>query len=669
MLFIIVFSSLLFFLLLFLLGPILGIYGVLVIFFFQFICNMFLLYEYALMLIDSSYVLVQTNLYFFDIGYSYLTWSLFVDHITLVMLFVVLMISFLVHIYSFFYMRYDPHLIRFLSLLSLFTFCMLLLVTSFNFIQMFFGWEGVGICSYFLINFWFTRIQANKASIKAMLVNRIGDSSFLIFMSIYYYLFKTFEFYPIYSVLETYKYVYFNFFFMDLHLCSLLVFFLLIAVIGKSAQLGLHTWLPDAMEGPTPVSALIHAATMVTAGVFLVIRLSYIFELSCNTWLLVVFGGLTALFGSLVAIVQFDIKKVIAFSTTSQLGYMVLACGLSRYDLALFHLFNHAFFKALLFLAAGVIIHSLMDEQDMRKMGGLSKMMPFTYFSVLLASYALLGLPFLSGFYSKDLILELSFSYYDFYTYFFFFFILFAAFFTAFYSSRLLIMVFFDKPKGFFKVYINVHEGDFVLLIIFFILALLSLFSGFLFRDFFVGFGAFNFSLILLKDYSYNFLFDYEFIFFFLKLLPLFFSLVGLFIGYLNVDYFRYYNFKFRKIYSFLSNKWFIDFNYNSNFVLSVFNFSYFITFKKLDKNLFEVFGVRGVYYFFFKLSYLYTSIYSNYLYVYIFIYILFLIVFLVYLFIFDFFIIHFILVIIYFFSLFFYKNNQYGGGESRKCG
>lgn len=197
---------------LFFLGPILGIYGGLTIFCLQFIYNMFLLYEYASALLDSSYILIQTDLYFFDFGYSYLTWSLFIDRITLVMLFVVLVISFLVHIYSFFYMRTDPHLIRFMSLLSLFTFCMLLLITSFNFIQMFFGWEGVGICSYLLINFWFTRIQANKASIKAMLVNRIGDSSFLIFMSIYYFMFKTFEFYPIYSILEMYKYVYFNFF-------------------------------------------------------------------------------------------------------------------------------------------------------------------------------------------------------------------------------------------------------------------------------------------------------------------------------------------------------------------------------------------------------------------------------------------------------------------------
>lgn len=652
MLFIIVFSSLIFFFLLFFIGPILGVYGALIIFCLQFVYNMFLLYNYALLLLDSSYILIQTDLFFFDFGYSYLTWSLFVDRITLVMLFVVLVISFLVHIYSFFYMRTDPHIVRFISLLSLFTFCMLLLITSFNFIQMFFGWEGVGICSYLLINFWFTRIQANKSSIKAMLVNKIGDSSFLIFMSIYYFVFKTFEFYPIYSVLETYKYVYINFFFMDFHLCSLLVFFLLIAVVGKSAQLGLHTWLPDAMEGPTPVSALIHAATMVTAGVFLVIRLSYIFELSCNNWLLVILGGLTALFGSFVAIVQFDIKKVIAFSTTSQLGYMVLACGLSRYDLALFHLFNHAFFKALLFLSAGVIIHSLLDEQDMRKMGGLSKLMPFTYLSVLLASYALLGLPYLSGFYSKDLILELSVSYYDFYTYFFFFFILFAAFFTAFYSSRLLTMVFFERPKGFFVVYTKIHEGEFILLIIFFILGLLSLFSGFFFHDFFVGFGSDSFSLMFVKNVSYNFLFDYEFSFFLVKLIPLFFSLFGLFLGYMHVDYFWYYdveNKEFRSDYSFLSNKWFLDFSYNNNFVLSVFNLSYFITFKKLDKNLFELFGVRGVYFFFFKLAYLYTSIFNNYLYVYIFIYVLFLVIFLVYIFVFDLFVINLILLLMYF--------------------
>lgn len=294
------------------------------------------------------------------------------------MLIIVTFISSLVHIYSTEYMEHDPHLSRFMSYLSLFTFFMLILITSNNFLQMFVGWEGVGLASYLLINFWFTRIQANKAAIKAMLVNRVGDFFILLAIFALYFVFNTLDYDLIFSlspIVTKYKISAcgFSFYILDV-ICVLL----LLGAMGKSAQLGLHTWLPDAMEGPTPVSALIHAATMVTAGVFLIIRCSFLFEFSpISLHFVTLIGSLTAFFAATVGLFQNDIKRVIAYSTCSQLGYMIFACGLSSYEVSLFHLSNHAFFKALLFLGAGSIIHAVADEQDMRKMGGLKKYCPF----------------------------------------------------------------------------------------------------------------------------------------------------------------------------------------------------------------------------------------------------------------------------------------------------
>jgi len=322
-------------------------------------------------------------------------WSFCFDSLTSIMLIVVTFISTLVHLYSTEYMEHDPHLPRFMSYLSLFTFFMLILITANNFLQMFVGWEGVGLSSYLLINFWFTRIQANKAAIKAMLVNRVGDFALLLAIFSIYFVFNTLDYDAVFGLVPLileHKIVVGG---TVLPVVDIICILLFIGAMGKSAQLGLHTWLPDAMEGPTPVSALIHAATMVTAGVFLLARCSFLFEFSPIALNLIVFiGSATAFFASTTGLFQNDMKKVIAYSTCSQLGYMMFACGLSSYEVGVFHLSNHAFFKALLFLGAGSVIHAVADEQDMRKMGGLQKLLPFSYSIMLIGSLALMGFPF-----------------------------------------------------------------------------------------------------------------------------------------------------------------------------------------------------------------------------------------------------------------------------------
>jgi len=357
-------------------------------------------------------VISTGNVYQLDLGCWIVSdllnirWCFLFDSLTCVMLIVVTFISSLVHLYSTEYMEHDPHLPRFMSYLSLFTFFMLILITANNFLQMFVGWEGVGLSSYLLINFWFTRIQANKAAIKAMLVNRVGDFFILLAMFLIFFIFHSLDYEIVFSLVPLLKMSYFTVLDFQFSLIDLICLFLFFGAMGKSAQLGLHTWLPDAMEGPTPVSALIHAATMVTAGVFLIARCSFIFEYSPIVLNIIMFvGSSTAFFASTTGLFQNDMKKVIAYSTCSQLGYMIMSCGVSQYSIAIFHLVNHAFFKALLFLGAGIIIHALNGEQDIRRMGGLYKLLPLTYITMLIASFALSGFPFLAGFYSKEAIL------------------------------------------------------------------------------------------------------------------------------------------------------------------------------------------------------------------------------------------------------------------------
>ena len=416
-----------------------------------------------------------------DSGDFNVNWSIRVDVLTSVMLVVVTWVSAVVHIYSVGYMSHDEHRQRFMSYLSLFTFFMLMLVTSDNLIQLFLGWEGVGLCSYLLVGFWFKKPSANAAAMKAFIVNRVGDVGFAMGICAIFLLFNTVQFDEIFAAAESHAGDMLTFFGHSFHAMTLICILLFIGAMGKSAQLGLHTWLPDAMEGPTPVSALIHAATMVTAGVFLVARCSPLFEQSQTALNFVaIMGALTAFFAATVALTQNDIKRVIAYSTCSQLGYMFFACGVGAYSAGIFHLMTHAFFKALLFLGAGSVIHAMSDEQDMRNMGGIWKKIPVTYAYMWIGSLALAGVPYFAGFYSKDIILEAAlgaetpvgdFAYALGIT---------AALLTAFYSWRLIFLTFHGKPRASHEVMHHVHESSAIMLLPLLLLAAGAMFAGYI---------------------------------------------------------------------------------------------------------------------------------------------------------------------------------------------
>jgi len=557
-------------------------------------------------------------------------WSFCFDSLTSVMLIVVTFISSLVHIYSIEYMKEDPHLQRFMSYLSLFTFFMLILITSNNFIQLFVGWEGVGLSSYLLINFWFTRIQANKSSIKAMVLNRIGDLFFLIAIFSIFIFCNSLEFDIVFSLVQFIKEYFLQIGFLKFSLLDLICLFLFLGATGKSAQLGLHSWLPDAMEGPTPVSALIHAATMVTAGVFLIIRCSFLFEHTPHILnIIVIVGSVTALFAATTGLFQNDIKRVIAYSTCSQLGYMFFACGLSSYEVGLFHLYNHAFFKALLFLGAGSIIHALSNEQDMRKMGGLRKILPFTYSIMFIASLALIGFPFLSGFYSKDVILEVAYAKYNYYGHFAYYLGVLAAFCTSFYSTRILILVFLVNTNGFRTQILNAHEGSFFFVIPLFLLTILSISSGFLSKDLFIGFGSdFWLNVIFVNPKNYL-LTDIEFLQLFYKLLPFFItilgSLVAVFLYFFNMS--KYFNLKqnmiFKQILVFLNRKWYFDKYLVEIIGLPILNISYFYNYKDVDRGILEYFGPFGIINNIKDTVFTYKKLQTGYIYHYIFLLIL----------------------------------------------
>lgn len=383
----------------------------------------------------------------FSIGKFSTNWSIYIDSLTATMLIAVTIVSFVVHVYSVGYMETDLSRQRFTSYLSLFTFAMMMLVCANNFIQLFFGWEGVGLCSYLLIGFWYKRRAANSAAIKAFLMNRIGDVGLALGIFLIYQLLGSIEYKTVFANVEEIADLNFSFLGMEWDAVTLICILIFIGCMGKSAQIGLHTWLPDAMEGPTPVSALIHAATMVTAGVFLVARCSPLFEYSQTALHMVtIIGAITSIMAASIALVQCDIKKIIAYSTCSQLGYMFFACGVSAYAPAIFHLLTHAFFKALLFLAAGSVIHALNNEQDIRKMGGIWKQIPITYAIFWIGSLALAGIFPLSGFYSKDAILEYSYAADTSYGMFAYWTGIVVAFMTAFYSWRLLFLTFHGKP-------------------------------------------------------------------------------------------------------------------------------------------------------------------------------------------------------------------------------
>ena len=415
-------------------------------------------------------------------------WSIKIDPLSSLMLVVVTVISALVHIYSIGYMSHDPHKPRFMAYLSLFTFAMLTLVTADNFLQLFFGWEGVGLCSYFLIGFWFKKDTANAAAIKAFLVNRVGDFGFALGIFLIFYLFGTVNYSEVFNLVPQIIDKKIIFFGLNINSVDLICLLLFIGAMGKSAQIFLHTWLPDAMEGPTPVSALIHAATMVTAGVFLVVRCSPIFEYSVLALNVVtIIGMFTAFFAATVALVQTDIKKIIAYSTCSQLGYMFFAAGVGAYNVAMFHLFTHAFFKALLFLGSGSVIHAFNDEQNINKMGSVWKKLPYTWIMMIIGTLALTGFPFLSGFYSKDAIIEFAYLKGNTTGILASFIGIFTAFLTSLYSWRLIFKTFHGQYNNEEIKKEKIHESPIVMLVPLIVLSVGSIFVGFLFKDLFIS--------------------------------------------------------------------------------------------------------------------------------------------------------------------------------------
>ena len=524
----IVFLPLVSFILVSLFGKFLGRWGVniIIIIFITIsaILSFFIFYEVVL----SQNICILQLTTWMESNLFIVSWSFLFDHLTAVMLIVVTFISSLVHYYSLGYMEYDPHLSRFMSYLSLFTFFMLILITSNNYVQLFLGWEGVGLASYLLINFWHTRILANKAAMKAIIINRIGDFGISLSIIFIFAIFYTFDFSLIFSLVPIVANDTFIFFSYEFNKLTIVTILLFIGAIGKSAQIGLHTWLPDAMEGPTPVSALIHAATMVTAGVFVILRSSPLLEYcDIGLFIIVIIGALTTFMAASIGVVQNDLKKVIAYSTCSQLGYMVFACGLSNYSVSLFHLMNHAFFKALLFLSAGSVIHAMADEQDMRKMGGLLKIIPITYIMILIGSLSLMGFPFLTGFYSKDALLELTFGVYSIDGLFAYWLGTFSAFLTSFYSLRLIYLTFYNIPNYSFTLIKKIHESSWIMIIPLLILNLGSIFVGFLTKDIFLGLGvnSWNYSFLNLSHHVY--FFESEFLSFIIKLIPVIFSILG----------------------------------------------------------------------------------------------------------------------------------------------
>lgn len=421
---------------------------------------------------------------FIDVGGFEVSWALRYDTLSVVMVAMVTFISTLIHLYSVGYMSHDPTTPRFFAYLSLFTFMMLMLVTADNLVQLFFGWEGVGLASYLLIGYWYEKESANRAAMKAFIVNRVGDVFFMLGLALTFWTFQSVEFETIFASVEQAQ----SQRFLGMPALEVIGVLLFLGACGKSAQLGLHTWLPDAMEGPTPVSALIHAATMVTAGVFLMARMSPVMEYAPTALAIVtIVGASTAIFAATIGCVQNDIKRIIAYSTCSQLGYMFFAVGVGVYQAAVFHLFTHAFFKALLFLGAGSVIHAMSDEQDIRKMGGIWKKIPVTYTVMWIGSLALAGVPYFAGYYSKDMVLEVAYAAHSGPGMYAFVLGLLAAFLTAFYSWRLLILTFHGAPRADHHTMEHVHESPLVMLVPLLVLSVGAVFTGYVFYDYFVG--------------------------------------------------------------------------------------------------------------------------------------------------------------------------------------
>ena len=557
------------------------------------ILSLILFYQVIINQYENNFVIAS----WINSGTLNVNWSIKIDALSSVMLVVVTLVSSLVHIYSIGYMSHDPHKPRFMAYLSLFTFAMLTLVTADNFLQLFFGWEGVGLCSYFLIGFWFKKDTANAAAIKAFVVNRVGDFGFALGIFLIFYLFGTVNYSEVFQKIPLF--VDKELLFLGLHVkaIDLICILLFIGAMGKSAQIFLHTWLPDAMEGPTPVSALIHAATMVTAGVFLVVRCSPIFEYSPLTLnIITVVGMTTAFFAATIALVQTDIKKIIAYSTCSQLGYMFFAAGVGAYNVAMFHLFTHAFFKALLFLGSGSVIHSFKNEQDINQMGAVYKKLPYTWILMIIGTLALTGFPFLSGFYSKDAIIEFAYLRGNTVGYYAASIGILTALLTSIYSWRLIFKTFHGTYNN-KKIEINeIHESSMVMILPLLILSVGAIFAGFLFKDIFIGHGGENSfwgnSIKFLNPLST----DHP---------PLWFILTTPTIVLLSIPI-AYYLFVKNKdlpnqfaqsnkpLYNFLINKWYFDELYNILFIQSSKKIGLFF-WKVGDVKIIDQFGPDGI--------------------------------------------------------------------------
>jgi NADH-ubiquinone oxidoreductase chain 5 len=550
-------------------------------------------------------------------GLLEIKWIFAFDSTTSIMLLVILGVSTCSHFYSIEYMLTDPHQIKFMSYLSLFTFFMLCLVTSSNFIILFLGWEGVGICSYLLINFWSTRLGANKSAIMAVFVNKIGDVSLLIGFTLLFILFHSFDFSIIFSSMAITLYTDVA----DLNLNSSKIIYLIsslfiVGAVGKSAQLGLHMWLPEAMEGPTPVSSLIHAATMVTAGIFLIIRSNVMFQWCNDLATVIVFiGSSTAFLGSTIGVFQSDVKKIIAYSTCSQLGYMFLACGLNGYSYSFYHLTNHAFFKALLFLVAGYIIHAVDNEQDIRKLGGLYKILPFAYVGINIGSLSLLGFPFFSGYFSKEKIIELfynvSFESIDmcmnnFKTLTFFSLLSTVSItFTVLYSIKILVYVFFYLFQNNHNKIIQLHYSSSVTLYPLFFLSILSIASGYLLEDLMVGISTNSWNYSMYYDpYEYDTLnsnfFEFNLLSSKLPILSILYFMILFFLYYYMLErklfYLKISNNTINFLYLFFNKKYLV---FNKNIIYPsidiLFRFSLNSMYTLFDKGLIEILGPFGI--------------------------------------------------------------------------
>jgi NADH-quinone oxidoreductase subunit L len=545
-------------------------------------------------------------------------WSMKIDSLSSVMLVVVTSVSALVHIYSIGYMSHDPHKPRFMAYLSLFTFAMLMLVTSDNFIQLFFGWEGVGLCSYFLIGFWFKKETANSAAIKAFVVNRVGDFGFALGIFLIFYLFGTVNYNEVFQQIPSVIDKRLNFLGFEVNSIDLICLLLFIGAMGKSAQILLHTWLPDAMEGPTPVSALIHAATMVTAGVFLVVRCSPIYEyseLALN--LITVVGMTTAIFAASVALVQTDIKKIIAYSTCSQLGYMFFAAGVGAYNIAMFHLFTHAFFKALLFLGSGSVIHAFKDEQNINSMGGVWKKLPYTYVLMIIGTLALTGFPLLSGFYSKDAIIEFAYLRDNTAGYYAAGIGIFTAFLTSIYSWRLIFKTFHGSYNNKSIKIEETHESPLVMLLPLIILSIGAIFAGFIFKELFFDTNFWGNSIFFLEPLS-----EEHPPMWFLLLTPI------LVCSSIPISYYLFVKNKDlpnsiveinKPLYNFLVNKWYFDELYEILFIKPSKKIGLFL-WKFFDVKIIDGFGPDGVSSLIKKFSIKANKFQSGYIYQYAFI-------------------------------------------------